>query len=96
MKNAAVEVFGEFISLINKEDADNFIELLDFYVDTIQKLVSKGKRDDKIIIQKCAYNFPAVLLFFGKNSWEKLRVKVLFSSTYFKSCNIFCLVLNSL
>jgi len=73
VKNTAVEVFGEFISLINKEDADNFTELLDFYVDTIQKLVSKGKRDDKIIIQKCAYNFPAVLLFFGKNSWEKLK-----------------------
>jgi len=73
VKNAAVEVFGEFISLINKEDAENFTELLDFYVDTIQKLVSKGKRDDKIIIQKCAYNFPAVLLFFGKNSWEKLK-----------------------
>ena len=73
VKNAAVEVFGEFISLINKDDAENFVELLDFYVDTIQKLVSKGKRDDKIIIQKCAYNFPAVLLFFGKNSWEKLK-----------------------
>ena len=73
VKNAAVEVFGEFISLINKDDAENFIELLDFYVDTIQKLVSKGKRDDKIIIQKCAYNFPAVLLFFGSNSWEKLK-----------------------
>ncbi len=73
VKNAAVEIFGEFISLINKADAENFVELLDFYVDTIQKLVSKGRRDDKIIIQKCAYNFPAVLLFFGKNYWEKLK-----------------------
>ena len=72
VKNAAVEVFGEFISLINKNDADSYLELLDFYVDTIQKLGSKRK-DDKIIIQKCAYNFPAVLLFFGKNSWEKLK-----------------------
>ena len=73
VKYAAVEVFGEFISLIDKKDAENFVELLDFYVDTIQKMASKGKKEDKNIIQKCAYNFPAVLLFFGKNSWEKLK-----------------------
>ena len=73
VKNAAVEVFGEFISLIDKNDAENFVELLDFYVDTIQKLTVKGKREERTIIQKCAYNFPAVLLFFGKNSWSKLK-----------------------
>ena len=73
VKNAAVEVFGEFISLIDKNDAENFTELLDFYVDTIQKLNTKGKKDDKTIIQKCAYNFPAVLLFFGRDYWEKLK-----------------------
>ena len=72
VKYAAVEVFGEFISLIDKKDAENFVELLDFYVDTIQKMASKGKKEDKNIIQKCAYNFPAVLLFFGTKSWEKL------------------------
>ena len=73
VKNTAVEVFGEFISLIDKNDSENFVELLDFYVDTIQRLSSKGKRDDKIIIQKCAYNFPAVLLFFGQKYWGKLK-----------------------
>ena len=73
VKNAAVEVFGEFISLIDKNDAENFVELLDFYVDTIQKLSTKGKREERNIIQKCAYNFPAVLLFFGKNAWPKLK-----------------------
>ena len=73
VKNTAVEVFGEFISLIDKKDSESFVELLDFYVDTIQRLSSKGKRDDKIIIQKCAYNFPAVLVFFGKNYWGKLK-----------------------
>ena len=73
VKNAAVEVFGEFISLIDKNDAENFVELLDFYVDTIQKLSTKGKRKERNIIQKCAYNFPAVLLFFGKNAWPKLK-----------------------
>ena len=73
VKNTAVEVFGEFISLIDKKDSENFVELLDFYVETIQRLSSKGKKDDKIIIQKCAYNFPAVLLFFGKKYWDKLK-----------------------
>ena len=73
VKNAAVEIFGEFISLIDKNDAENFVELLDFYVDTIQKLSVKGKREERNIIQKCAYNFPAVLLFFGKNAWPKLK-----------------------
>ena len=47
VKNAAVEVFGEFISLIDKNDAENFVELLDFYVDTIQKLSTKGKREER-------------------------------------------------
>ena len=73
VKNAAVEVFGEFISLIDKKDAENFVELLDFYVETIQRISNKGKKDEKTIVQKCAYNFPAVLLFFGKNAWEKLK-----------------------
>ena len=73
VKNAAVEVFGEFISLIDKKDAENFVELLDFYVETIQRISNKGKKEEKTIVQKCAYNFPAVLLFFGKNAWEKLK-----------------------
>ena len=74
VKNATVEIFGEFISLIDKKDSENFIELLDFYVETIQRLSSsKGKKEDRQIIQKCAYNFPAVLLFFGKNYWPKLK-----------------------
>ena len=73
VKNAAVEVLGEFISLIDKNDSENFIELLNFYIETIQRLASKGKREDRVIVQKCAYNFPAVLLFFGKNYWPKLK-----------------------
>ena len=69
MKNIAIEIFGEFISLLGKIDKENLTELLDFYVNYIMEL----KKDSKSIIQKCAYNFPAVLLFFGKNSWEKLK-----------------------
>ena len=71
VKNIAIEIFGEFISLINKTSIDNFSELLDFYVTTIMDLNSK--KENKTIIQKCAYNFPAVLQFFGAEAWPKLK-----------------------
>ena len=72
VRNISIEIFGEFISLIKKESLDNFSELLDFYVNTISNL-SSSKKDNKLIIQKCAYNFPAVLQFFGAESWPKLK-----------------------
>ena len=72
VKNVAIEIFGEFISLIQPNNAETFSELLDFYVNTILELHS-SKRENKSIIQKCAYNFPAVLQFFGPNSWSKLK-----------------------
>ena len=50
-----------------KNVSENLLEFLDFYVDTIQRLSSKEKWDDKKIIQKSSYNFPVVLLFFGQN-----------------------------
>ena len=58
--------------MIDKNEAKNFTELLDFYVNTIKSLSQKGKKDI-LFIEKCAYNFPAVLYFFGKSSWEKLK-----------------------
>ena len=73
VKNVAIEIFGEFISLIDKKDIESFNELLDFYVETIQNIDTQNKKDSKIIIQKCAYNFPAVLYFFGKDAWDKLK-----------------------
>ena len=72
VRNIAIEIFGEFISLINKTSIDNFSELLDFYVNTIMELTST-KKENKLIIQKCAYNFPAVLQFFGPDAWTKLK-----------------------
>ena len=72
VRNVGIESFGEFISLINQSSPDNSIELLDFYVDTIVQLNSQ-KKENKAILQKCAYNFPAVLQFFGIQSWEKLK-----------------------
>ena len=74
VKNVIVEIFGEFLSLIDKDDLENASQLLDFYVNTIQNIESRGnKKEDKVVIQKCAFNFPAVLQFFGKDSWEKLK-----------------------
>ncbi|MCQ2821596.1 MAG: hypothetical protein MJ252_30425, partial [archaeon] len=65
---SALEIFGEFISLIKKEEnLDNYKVLLDFYISSILDFKgSKGDTDIKII-SKCAYNFPAVLLFWGKD-----------------------------
>ena len=70
--NVAIEIFGEFISLLNQNETENFSELLDFYVNTITELGSL-KKESKTIIQKCAYNFPAVLQFFGSQAWPKLK-----------------------
>ena len=69
VKNIAIEIFGEFISLLGKIDKENLTELLDFYVNYIMEL----KKDSKSIIQKCAYNFPSVLQFFGAEAWPKLK-----------------------
>ena len=72
VRNVAIEIFGEFISLIKPSETESFNELLDFYVDTILELGSQ-KKENKTIIQKCAYNFPAVLQFFGAQAWPKLK-----------------------
>ena len=72
VKNIAIEIFGEFISLINKTSVESFNDLLDFYVDTISEL-STNKKENKLIIQKCAFNFPSVLQFFGAEAWPKLK-----------------------
>ena len=72
VRNVAIEIFGEFISLLNQNETENFSELLDFYVNTITELGSQ-KKESKTIIQKCAYNFPAVLQFFGAQAWPKLK-----------------------
>ena len=75
VRNVAIEIFGEFISLIKqneKNDNEIFSELLEIYVNTITDL-SSAKKENKLIIQKCAYNFPAVLQFFGAQAWPKLK-----------------------
>jgi len=69
----AVEIFGEFLSLLDKDDIKNYSQLLDFYINTIEECSKSNKKDDITIIQKCAYNFPAVLVMYGVENWEKLK-----------------------
>ena len=69
----AVEIFGEFLSLLDKNDIKNYSQLLDFYINTIEECTKSNKKDDITIIQKCAYNFPAVLVMYGAENWDKLK-----------------------
>ena len=73
VKLSVVEILGDFISLLDKKDSNNFIDLLDFYIKTVQKFSEKNKREYKLILAKCSYNFPALLDFFGKEFWSKLK-----------------------
>ena len=73
VKLSLVEILGEFISLLNKNESNNFIEILDFYIKTVQKYSEKNKKEYKLILSKCAFNFPALLDFFGKDSWTELK-----------------------
>ena len=73
VKLSVVETLGEFISLLDKKESNNFTDLLDFYIKTVQKFSEKNKREYKLILSKCAFNFPAILDFFGKDSWSKLK-----------------------
>ena len=69
----AVEIFGEFLSLLDKDDIKNYTQLLDFYINTIEECTKNNKKDDLTIIKKCAYNFPAVLVMYGPENWDKLK-----------------------
>ena len=74
VRNSAVEIFGQFIALLDKNDIKKYEELLDFYVNTINEFSNSNKKDDITILQKCAFNFPAVLMTYGVESWEKLKL----------------------
>ena len=71
-KYAAIEIFGEFISFIKPNENENFDDLLKCYVESIKDM-SEEKREYKTVIEKCAYNFPAVLQFFGAKAWPQLK-----------------------
>ena len=82
VKMSVVESLGEFISLLDKNESNNFTELIDFYIKTVQKFSEKNKREYKLILAKCAFNFPALLDFFGKDSWSKLKQSFIIMANY--------------
>ena len=73
VKISLVETLGEFIALLDKKESNNFTELLDFYIKTVQKFSEKSKKEYKTVLQKCSFNFPAMLDFFGKETWPQLK-----------------------
>ena len=73
VKISLVETLGEFIALLDKKESKNFSELLDFYIKTVQKFSEKSKKEYKNVLQKCSFNFPAMLDFFGKETWSQLK-----------------------
>ena len=73
VKISVVEALGEFISLLDKKESNNFTEFLEFYIKTVQKFSEKNKKDYKQVLAKCAFNFPVLIDFFGKDSWPKLK-----------------------
>jgi serine/threonine-protein phosphatase 4 regulatory subunit 1 len=74
VRNSTLEIFGQFISLLDKNDIKKYNELLDFYINTINEFDNSKKKEDKIILQKCAFNFPAVLMTYGNENWDKLKL----------------------
>ena len=74
VRNSTLEIFGQFISYLDKSNIKKYEELLNFYVNTINEFVNSNKKDDIYIIEKCAFNFPAVLVTFGKEYWDKLKI----------------------
>lgn len=74
IRNISYEIFGEFLSLLDKKEKDKYISLLDLFINNIQMFREKiPNKDEFEIIKKCAFNFPAVVWFFEKEHWEKMR-----------------------
>lgn len=76
VKNSALEVVGYFTDVLPKDSKLNVRFILDFYVKTVESLYQSNQvatQADNETLYNCAFNFPAVLLFFGKESWLELR-----------------------
>lgn len=79
VRSSILEVFGNFISLLEKEELNN--SFLDFYKNTIEEyyfnIKDFGLETEtnfySNIIYQCAFNFPAVLLCYGKDYWISLK-----------------------
>lgn len=71
-----LELYGKFISVLPKKCLSDSI--LDFFISSVEKCYLKNTTKVKSSIDPdaayyCAYNFPAVLNFFGAENWEVLK-----------------------
>ena len=74
VKNSAIEVIGYFTNVLprNYKSARFIIE---FYLKTLDILYLNkdvASLADNEIFYQCAFNFPAILFYFGKESWPEL------------------------
>ena len=74
VKNSAIEVIGVFTDVLPR-DYKQARFILDFYIKVLDNLYLNKDvvtLADNEIFYQCAYNFPAVLYYFGKGSWNEL------------------------
>ena len=75
VKTSALEVIGYFTNVLPRNlNGTKFI--LDFYKKTIESLYNSKElatHSDNETFYICAFNFPAILFYFGKESWSELK-----------------------
>lgn len=75
VKNSALEVIGYFTNVLPRENK-NARFILDFYIKSLENFYSSHEvatQADNETFYHSAFNFPAVLYYFGKESWPELR-----------------------
>jgi len=87
VRHAALEVIGKFVNTLTLHMREQFI--LDFYIKSVLDFYQSrevASQADNEMIFNCAFNFPAMLLLYGVESWKDLKPCYLKMSTdkYFK------------
>ena len=84
IQNCALTIFGEFISYLDSDIITSNPELLEYFINRIEKLLNffKNKKIDSTLLFKACYSFPSILLTYCKKvndqnernkNWEKLK-----------------------
>ena len=84
IQNCALTIFGEFISYLDSDIITSNPELLEYFINRIEKLLNffKNKKIDSTLLFKACYSFPSILLTYCKKvndqnernkNWERLK-----------------------
>ena len=84
IQNCALTIFGEFISYLDSDIITSNPELLEYFINRIEKLLNffKNKKIDSTLLFKACYSFPCILLTYCKKvndqnernkNWERLK-----------------------